>query len=516
MESFTRGILAHRRLVVGLWLVVTVVGVLTASRAVSAMDQKFTVPGREGWEANQSIVQRFDGTGGDASPLIPVVTLPAGKRASDPDVQHDLAALEQRLTQALPGARIASAASADPAGFSSADGRTTFAVAYPKADPSQPFGENPKAELAARAALRGVTVGGTPVRLSGFDALSAASGDQGGGAGLLLEALLGGLGALVVLVFVFGSLLAFLPLLMAIPAILTSFLAVYGLTTVTGVSPVVQFLIALIGLGVAIDYALIIVVRWREEIARGAQGDDAIVRAMNTAGRAVVFSGTTVAVGLLALVVLPVPFLRSVGIGGLLIPLISVLVALTLLPCVLRMAGPKLEWPHRRTEEHGSARWTAWAGGVVRHRVPAIVGSLLILAALAVAASHLKPGISDVNTVAKAGDAKTGSTRSSTPGSAPAPCCPTRSSRPPAAPIRSARRSPSSTASRARSRRRSGERATPRSSTRSSAPTTPPPRDARSSTTCAAPCTGPRRKPSWVANHRRTRTSARPSTDRSR
>src|SRR3954447_15417992 len=400
MESLTRWILAHRRAVVGLWVVLTVVGVFTASAAVSAMDQKFTVPGREGWEANQSIAQRFGGTGGDEAPLVPVVTLAAGKRASDPDVQRDLSALEGRLAQALPGARVAT-------GFSSKDGRTVFAVAYPKPDLSQPFGENPKAELTARAALRGATVGGAPGHLTGFDALSAASGD-GGRPGVPGGALLGGVGALLVLAFVFGSLLAFVPLLMAIPAILTSFLAVYGLSTFTGVSPVVQFLIALIGLGVAIDYALIIVVRWREEIARGAEGDEAIVRAMGTAGRAVVFSGTTVAVGLLALVVLPVPFLRSVGFGGLLIPLISVLVAVTLLPCVLRMAGPRLEWPHRRTEEQSSTRWVAWARGVVRHRGLAIAGSLIVLAALALAASQLKPGISDVNTIAKAGDAKQG------------------------------------------------------------------------------------------------------------
>ena len=87
---------------VGFWLVVTVVGVLTASAAVGAMDQKFTVPGREGWKANQAIAQRFGGTGGDAAPLVPVVTLHSGKRASDPDVQRELAALEARLTKACP------------------------------------------------------------------------------------------------------------------------------------------------------------------------------------------------------------------------------------------------------------------------------------------------------------------------------------------------------------------------------------------------------------------------------
>ena len=146
---------------------------------------------------------------------------------------------------------------------------------------------------------------------------------------MLVEALLGGFGALLVLAFVFGSFLAIVPILMAVVSILTTFLVVWGLTTVTEVSPIVQFLIALIGLGVSIDYSLLIVVRWREERAHGLSGDAAIVRAMQTAGRAVVFSGTTVAIGLLALVALPLPFLRSVGYGGMLIPLISVLVAMT-------------------------------------------------------------------------------------------------------------------------------------------------------------------------------------------
>ena len=166
--------------------------------------------------------------------------------------------------------------------------------------------------------------------------------------------MLGGLGALLVLAFVFGSFLALVPILMAIVSIMTTFLVVWGLTTITDVSPIVQFLIALIGLGVAIDYALLVVVRWREERAHGLAGEAAIERAMQTAGRAVVFSGTTVAIGLLALVALPLPFLRSVGYGGMLIPLISVVVALTLLPVVLAKLGPRLDWPHVRDDDKAS------------------------------------------------------------------------------------------------------------------------------------------------------------------
>ena len=407
MAALTRWTLAHRRLVVATWLLLTIVGIATSGAAVKAMDQKFTVPGKEGWETNQQIMRDYKGTGGDSSPLLPVVTLPAGKTASDPAVRSELTALEQRLTKALPGARVAGFGSTGDRAFLSKDGRTAFAIAYPPPDPDSAFGENPGAEKAARAALKGATVAGAPVRLTGYDALAAQSGGSDG-PGLLIEALLGGVGALLVLAYVFGSFLALVPLLMAIPAIMTSFLTVYGLTTITDISPIVQFLIALIGLGVAIDYALIVVVRWREELAHGHSGDEAIVRAMQTAGRAVVFSGTTVAVGLLALIVLPLPFLRSVGYGGMVIPLISVLIALTLLPVVLHSWGRKLDWPHRRSDENASRAWTRWAQAIVHRRWLAAGAALLVLGVLVVAATGLKPGISDVNTVAKSGDAKDG------------------------------------------------------------------------------------------------------------
>ncbi len=289
----------------------------------------------------------------------------------------------------------------------SGDRHTTFVLAYPPPDPTQAFEENPEAAKKATKALAGTTVAGAPVQVTGFDALSVQSGG-GKGPGVLLEAMLGGLGALLVLAFVFGSFLAIVPIMMAIVSILTTFLVVWGLTTITEVSPIVQFLIALIGLGVSIDYALLVVVRWREERAHGLSGDAAVERAMQTAGRAVVFSGTTVAIGLLALIALPLPFLRSVGYGGMLIPLISVIVALTLLPVVLSKLGPRLDWPHIRNDDKASRSWTGWAQLVVRQRWLAVLGAALILGALVLAATNLQLGISNVNTIAKEGDAKQG------------------------------------------------------------------------------------------------------------
>src|ERR1700716_409000 len=346
MASLTRWVLAHKRIVILFWVVITLIGMASAGSATKALKQKFSVPGKEGWVTNEQIAHQFHGTGGNNAPLLPVVTLPQGKSLSSPGVASELRAVEARVQKALPGSRTASFVTTGNPAFVSKDGRTTFVVAYPLPDPKQSFNNNPEAAKRTTRALAGSTVAGAPVHVTGFDALSVQNGG-GKGPGVLVEALLGGFGALLVLAFVFASLLAIVPLLMAIASILTTFLVVWGLTTVTEISPIVQFLIALIVSGVSIDYALIVVVRWREERAHGLEGDAAIQRAMETAGRAVLFSGRTVAIGLLALVALPLPFLRSVGYGGMLIPLVSVAVALTLLPVVLHSLGNRLDWPHR-------------------------------------------------------------------------------------------------------------------------------------------------------------------------
>jgi putative drug exporter of the RND superfamily len=405
MTTITRWVLAHKRIVSILWIVVTVVGIATVSQSTKAFSTQFTVPGREGFETNLAI-ERLYHQGGQNAPIVPVVTLPAGTSVSSPAVRAGLGLVTAKLRVALPDARIASYASTGNRAFVSADGRTTFVLAYPLPD-HEAFGANTHAAAKAAAALSGVTVAGAPVHVTGIDALQNQTGGSSG-PGVLLESVLGGLGALVVLAFVFASLLAFVPLLMAIVSIMSTFLVLWGVTTITSVSMIVEFLVALIGLGVAIDYSLLVVVRWREERAHGHEGDEAVVRAMATAGRAVVFSGTTVAIGLLAMIVLPLPFLRSIGYAGMLIPLISVIVAMTLLPVVLAKAGNRLDWPHLRNDDQASRSWTRWAQLVVHRRWFAALGAAVVLAALLLAATGLQPGQANVNTLAKQGDAHTG------------------------------------------------------------------------------------------------------------
>jgi RND superfamily putative drug exporter len=405
MTTITRWVLAHRRLVAAFWVVVTIVGMATVSRATKSFSSEFSVPGRQGYETNSQI-QRLFGQGGRTSPLIAVVTLPAGASVSSPNVRAGLERAQQRLARALPGVRTASFASTASRAFVSADGRTTFVLAFPPPD-NESFGNNTRAAKAAQAALAGATIAGAPVHLTGVYALQNETGGSGG-PGVFLESVLGGLGALVVLAFVFASLLAFVPLLMAIVSIMATFLLLWGVTSITSVSMIVEFLVALIGLGVAIDYSLLVVARWREERAHGHTGEDAVVRAMQTAGRAVVFSGTTVAIGLLAMIVLPLPFLRSIGYAGMLIPLVSVIVAITLLPIVLVAAGNRLDWPHVRTDDRASRSWTRWAQLVVRRRWFAATAAVVVLAVLVIAATGLKPGAANVDTLSRHGDARIG------------------------------------------------------------------------------------------------------------
>jgi RND superfamily putative drug exporter len=407
MSKLTRWVLAHKRTVVVGWIVLTIAGVMAAGPASDALEPEFSVPDKEGWETNVAIDERYRGTG-DSSPLVPVVTLPRGETVDSAEVRAGLKRVDARLDRALPNSRIASYTSTGDDAFVSDDARTTFALVYPQPDPDATFGENPRAEKVASRALDGVTISGAPVHLTGFDALAEDSGAESGGPGVLLEAVLGGAGALLVLTFVFASFLALVPIGMAVVSIMTTFLLLLGLTQVATVSPIVQFLIALIGLGVSIDYSLLVVSRWREERSHGRAGDEAVQRAMETAGRAVVFSGITVAIGLLALIALPLPFLRSMGYGGLLIPLVATLVAITLLPVVLAKAGHRLDWPHRRTDNKASRTWTRWAEAVSRRRWVAAGAGMAIVLALAVAATDLQMGTSDANTIAKSGDAKQG------------------------------------------------------------------------------------------------------------
>jgi len=150
---------------------------------------------------------------------------------------------------------------------------------------------------------------------------------------------------LLLSLLIFGSLAsALLPVLIGGIAILGAFTMLRLLTEFTDVSIFAINVITLLGLGLAIDYALFVVSRFREELARGRSTADAIAATMATAGRTVAFSGLTVAVALASLLLFPQVFLRSMGFGGMAAVLVAMVTALTLLPALLSVLGPRVDW----------------------------------------------------------------------------------------------------------------------------------------------------------------------------
>src|SRR5947209_7775331 len=261
MTALTRWVLCHKLIVAGFWLILAIVGFASASSATNALSVKFSLPGQEGNATNQAILHTYGQTP-DNPPFVPVLTLPAGTTVHSPGVEAQLKAAFARIGERIPGSRIASYASTGDSAFVSRDGRTTFGLVY--TGQGLAASDLKRSENAIRAALAGVTVAGQPFHVSGIKALTTGGGG-GGGASVLVEALLGGLAALFILIFVFRSFMALMPILMAVVAIPTTYLLIWGMTAITEVSFLVQFLVVLIGLGVAIDYSLVVVLRWREE-----------------------------------------------------------------------------------------------------------------------------------------------------------------------------------------------------------------------------------------------------------
>jgi RND superfamily putative drug exporter len=191
----------------------------------------------------------------------------------------------------------------------------------------------------------------------------------------------------IALAFVFGGLIAAgMPLVVGVSAILGSFFLVWLISLTTDVSIFALNLITGLGLGLGIDYALLIVNRFREELHSGKSVEESVVRTMDTAGRTVFFSGLTVAVTLGSLILFPQFFLKSFAYGALAVVLVAVAGALTTLPALLAIAGPRIDKYVVRKgaiTPREDGRWAATARLVMRRPVAVVVVVLAILAIIA-------------------------------------------------------------------------------------------------------------------------------------
>jgi RND superfamily putative drug exporter len=407
MAGVARFVIRHRLLIVGAWIVLTFVGAFSASQLSKRWFESFSIPGYSAYEANQRTLKAFGS--GEQAPLVVVLTSPHKNVTQVPGARRAVEA----ASSAVKGSRTGSWFETHNKMYVSKDGHTMVATIYPPGNAT--FSSFPPIAK-ARAALRRATPAGVTSHLTGRDAIFDSQGGTSG-PGILAETLVGAVGALIILLFVFGTLPAVgIPLAMAASSILTTFACVYVLTYLTDVSIIVQFLVALVGLGVAIDYALVMIFRFREELSLGKSTDDALVETMTHAGRSVIISGSTVAIGLLSMLLLPLPFIRSIGIGGMLIPAVSVLASTTLLPAMLSLLGPRinrLRVMPKRFVNPPSAEvgfWARWARLVTRRPLPVFLVGAVIVTLVVLPAFHINPSDAELKNEPASGDAAVGFT----------------------------------------------------------------------------------------------------------
>ena len=349
------------------WIVLTLFGGFAAGKLSSRWYQSLAVPGKPAYEGSQRTFKALGA--GVRSPNIVVFHSSSVDVSKSPAVRAAMA----RVVKASPGALTSSYFSTGNPMYVSRDRHTTFLQVYL---PGRAGLDVKSGAAKIRAAAAAGLPAGISVDVTGRDAARRSKRRlEAAGRASSLEALIGGLGALLILLFVFGTLPAVLmPLVVAVAAILNTFTLVWALTYITDVSIIVQFLIALVGLGVAIDYALLMIFRFRDELREGNDVESALVETMTHAGHSVIVSGTTVAVGLLAMVLLPLPLLRSMGIGGMLIPVVSVLATLTLLPAMLAVLGQRINsvrvMPRRFIDQRPSRRRRLGPLGALRAPAP--------------------------------------------------------------------------------------------------------------------------------------------------
>ena len=391
MRTLARWCVTHRRIVLAVWLAALVgLGAISASVG-SAYKDSFSLKGTQSFEALTLLERSAPKESGDVEHV--VIAVDHG-RVTDPGVRARAEAMLAKVA-ALP--EVASVASPyTPRG----------------ADQISPSGQ---------IAFADVTMNGLSTKFTVAQAqklVDTATAGAGDGLRVAVEGQvaeqankpsinsvgLGALAALVVLLLVFGSLLAAtLPLITAFVALGAGTATIGLLSNVITMASFSSQLSVLIGLGVGVDYALFIVTRHRQGLQRGKSVEESIIDAVDTSGRAVMFAGTTVCIALLGMFALGVSFLYGVAIAASVVVMFTVLTALTLLPAVLgffgtRVLGRRAHRAHSNGEfatTDGAGWWQRWTGVLESHPALLAGGAAIVMIILALPFLSMRLGSSD-------------------------------------------------------------------------------------------------------------------------
>jgi putative drug exporter of the RND superfamily len=371
MARWTDFVIAHRARILALWVVLFVLGGFAASNLGGLLTNRFSVPGAESERGLELLKQRMGDRSDGAFTLV----------AEDVDASADRAAVEEAAE------RAASAVPSGKAGPLQDAGRGVVYVQI-----FTPLENQDASKLTPDLRREIGRPPGVTTYLSGYPAINhdteeIFNEDLARGESIAVPV------ALLVMVFMFGTLGGIaVPVAFAAMTIPVTLGFVWIFAHVMEMAIYVTNIVALIGLAIAVDYSMLVVFRFREELAHTDDARAALRTTMATAGRATLFSGGVVAVGLALLVFMPLPFMRSMGVGGLLVPLVSIAASATLLPALLAvMGGGVNRWRiiprrvlERRAAKDVTGLWHGLATSIMRRPVVWFLaaGGLMIALAL--------------------------------------------------------------------------------------------------------------------------------------
>ncbi|MFJ3773553.1 MMPL family transporter [Streptomyces sp. NPDC090075] len=384
----------RRHFVALIWVALLTLAGVGAASAPAAGSTSFSIPGTEAQKAFDLLDQRFPGSSSDGATARVVFKAPAGEKMTD---KLNKATVKATVKELADGSEVTSVTDPYKTHAVSEDGTVVYAsVRYDVSGMELKDSSRDALEAAGHDAQKA----GLTVEIGG-DALQA--GAEPGAAGEVVGLAI----AAVVLVVTLGSLVAAgLPLLTAIIGVGIGVSTITALAKTLDLGDTTSTLALMIGLAVGIDYALFIVSRYRGELAEGRDREEAVGRAAGTAGSAVVFAGLTVVIALAGLSVVGVPMLTKMGLAAAGTVVVSVLIALTLIPALLGYAGKRVKaaGAKRGKSDTGASAKPAsakpglgerWASFVVRRPAAVLLLGVVGLGAVALPASQLELGLPD-------------------------------------------------------------------------------------------------------------------------
>ncbi|WP_067509809.1 MMPL family transporter [Actinoplanes sp. TFC3] len=374
----------RRKTVLALWLALVAALGAGAFTLNGTTTDSFSIPGTEAQQAQDLLAERFPQAAAGGAQARVVFAAPAGTKLTDPASRT---AITEVIGELGRGAQVATVSDPFKATINPA-GTVAYATVAYKAGPDDLTATDRDALHEALAAGRSA---GLTVEVGG-DAVQE-PGEQGAGEAIGFAV------AAIVLLITFGSLVAAgLPLLTAIIGVGVAVAGIRILTGFMDLGSSTPTLALMLGLAVAIDYALFIVSRYRHEMAEGRSPIEAAGRAAGTAGSAVTFAGLTVVIALAALAVVNIPFLTQMGLAAAGAVVVAVLIALTLLPAMLGFAGRRVVGSRRKAPARPAGR--RWAQVVTRRPVLTMVVAILGLLVIAIPALDLRLGLPGDGTAA--------------------------------------------------------------------------------------------------------------------